>query len=52
MDEKMIEQLEAEESTFVQTAHGITSDGATLTLEGVTHRRCTFPIAHNVSSGA
>jgi hypothetical protein len=36
MDEKMIEQLEAEESMFVQTARGTTSDGATLTLEGVT----------------
>jgi hypothetical protein len=32
----MIEQLEAEESMFVQTAHSMTSDGATLTLERVT----------------
>jgi hypothetical protein len=36
MDEKAIEELEAEESMFVQTAQGITSDGATLVLEGVT----------------
>jgi hypothetical protein len=35
-DEKLIEELEAEESMFVQTAHGLTSDGATLTLQGVT----------------
>ena len=26
-DEQMIEELEAEESMFVQTAHGMTSDG-------------------------
>jgi hypothetical protein len=35
-DTQMIEQLEAEQSMFVQTAHGITSDGKTLVLEGVT----------------
>lgn len=34
--EQMVEELAAEESMFVQTARGITSDGATLTLEGVT----------------
>ena len=33
---QMIEQLEAEQSMFVQTAHGMTSDGTTLTLESVT----------------
>ncbi len=36
IDEKLIEELEAEESMFVQTAHGLTSDGTTLTLQGVT----------------
>jgi hypothetical protein len=36
MDEKAIEDLEAEESMFVQTAQGISSDGGTLTLQGVT----------------
>jgi hypothetical protein len=35
-DEHMIEELEAEESKFVQTAQGATSDGSTLTLQGVT----------------
>jgi hypothetical protein len=35
-DKQMIEELEAEESMFVQTAQGITSDGTTLTLTGVT----------------
>ena len=35
-DKQMIEELEAEESMFVQTARGISSDGTTLTLEGVT----------------
>ena len=35
-DAQMIEQLEAEESMFVQTAQGITSDGTTLTLREVT----------------
>ena len=35
-DTQMIEQLEAEQSMFVQTAHGMASDGKTLTLEGVT----------------
>ena len=36
MDQTQIEQLETEESMFVQTARGITSDGATLTLRDVT----------------
>ena len=36
MDQKQIEQLETEESMFVQTARGISSDGATLTLRDVT----------------
>ena len=36
MDQKQIDQLETEESMFVQTARGITSDGATLTLRDVT----------------
>ena len=35
-EEKMVEELEAEQSMFVQTANAITSDGATLTLKGVT----------------
>jgi hypothetical protein len=35
-DKQMIEQLEADESMFVQTAQGIASDGRTLTLKGVT----------------
>jgi hypothetical protein len=33
-DKQVIEELAAEESMFVQTAHGITSDGTTLTLKG------------------
>jgi hypothetical protein len=33
---QMVEELEAEESMFVQTAQGITSDGTTLTLREVT----------------
>ena len=36
MDQQQTEQLETEESMFVQTARGMTSDGKTLTLEGVT----------------
>ena len=36
MDQQQIEELETEESMFVQTARGITSDGATLTLRDVT----------------
>ena len=36
MDQQQIEQLETEQSMFVQTARGITSDGATLTLRDVT----------------
>ena len=35
-DKQMIEELEAEESMFVQTAHGMTSDGTNLTLTDVT----------------
>ena len=35
-DKQMIEELEAEQSMFVQTARGITSDGTTLTLKEVT----------------
>ena len=34
--EQMIEELEAEQSMFVQTANAITSDGTTLTLKAVT----------------
>jgi hypothetical protein len=36
MDQNQIDRLETEESMFVQTARGITSDGATLTLGDVT----------------
>ncbi len=36
IDKQMIEELEAEQSMFVQTAQGMTSDGTTLTLQGVT----------------
>ena len=35
-EEKMVEELEAEQSMFVQTARAITSDGTTLTLKDVT----------------
>ena len=35
-DEHMIEELQAEQSMFVQTAQGATSDGSTLTLNEVT----------------
>ena len=35
-DTQMIEELQAEQSMFVQTARGITSDGSTLTLNDVT----------------
>ncbi len=35
-DARMVEELEAEESMFVQTAQSITTTGATLTLDGVT----------------
>ena len=35
-DKQMIEELEAEQSMFVQTAGGITSDGTSLTLKEVT----------------
>ena len=36
MTEVLAEQLETEESMFVQTAQGIDSDGQTLTLRGIT----------------
>ena len=36
MTEVLAEQLETEESMFVQTAQGIDSDGQTLTLTGIT----------------
>jgi hypothetical protein len=36
MDQATIEELEAEESMFVQTAEGIVSEGGTLTLRGIT----------------
>ena len=42
MDEKAIEELEAEESMFVQTAEAVTSDGATMTLLGVTPSTLCF----------
>ena len=35
-DTQMIEQLQAEQSMFVQTASGMTSNGTTVILEGVT----------------
>jgi hypothetical protein len=35
-DEKRIEELEAEESMFVQTAEAVTSGGSTMVLHGVT----------------
>jgi len=36
MDQQQIDQLQAEESMFVQTAAGIASDGTRLTLQGIT----------------
>jgi hypothetical protein len=36
MTETLAEQLESEESMFVQTARAVESDGATLTLQGIT----------------
>ena len=36
MSDAQIEQLEAEESMFVQTAQGVDSAGGTLTLRGIT----------------
>lgn len=36
MDEVLIDELEAEQSMFVQTAQGIRCDGGTLTMRGVT----------------
>lgn len=35
-DSQLIEELQAEQSMFVQTAHAASSDGSTLTLDGVT----------------
>ena len=35
-EEQMVEELESEQSMFVQTARAITSDGTTLTLKDVT----------------
>ncbi len=35
-DEPMVQELEAEQSMFVQTANAMTSDGTTLTLKEVT----------------
>ena len=35
-EEQMVEELETEQSMFVQTARAVTSDGATLTLTDVT----------------
>jgi hypothetical protein len=36
MDQQQVEELEVEESMFVQTAQAFTSDGTTVTLQGVT----------------
>jgi len=36
MDQQLVEQLEADESMFVQTAQGVTSDNGTITLQVVT----------------
>jgi len=41
-DAQMIEELEAEQSMFVQTAQGMTSDGTSLTLEAVTSSTLYF----------
>ncbi len=35
-EEQMVEELQAEQSMFVQTARAVTSDGTTLTLKDVT----------------
>ncbi len=51
MDETMIEQLETEESMFVQTAHGIMSDRSTLTLQGITPSTLYFSDRPQLSSG-
>ena len=48
-DKQMIEELEAEQSMFVQTAHGSTSDGNTLTLNEVTPSTLYFSIGRNGS---
>jgi hypothetical protein len=44
MDQQDVEQLEAEESMFVQTARRITSSGATITLHDVTLATLASPI--------
>ena len=41
--EVLAEQLETEESMFVQTAQGVDSDGDTLTLRGITPSTLYFP---------
>src|SRR5947209_18525230 len=43
-DKQMIEELEAEQSMFVQTARSMSSDGTTLRLTRSRHPRSTFPI--------
>ena len=42
MDTQTIEELEAEESMFVQTAPGLTSEAGTLTVTGVTPSTLCF----------
>jgi hypothetical protein len=42
MSDVKIEELQAEESMFVQTAEGVSSDPTTLTLEGVTSSTLYF----------
>ena len=51
MTEILAEQLETEESMFVQTAEGIDSDGQTLTLRGSRRRRSISPTGPSGSSG-
>jgi hypothetical protein len=42
MDQEQVDQLEDQESMFVQTAGGFTSDGATVTLQDVTSATLYF----------
>jgi hypothetical protein len=42
VDENKIEELQAEESMFVQTAQGIASEDGTLTLQGITSSTLYF----------
>jgi hypothetical protein len=42
MSDVKVEELQAEESMFVQTAEGVSSDATTLTLEGVTSSTLYF----------